>query len=143
MITDVHKRMQGRWTPSDFIADYGSRRVVVLDCTDGAGDSTRRSTMAEFFTLLLSPSSTQYYKIKVRMSVLPFSVLTDGNLGLARGRTLPVRLSTAVRGVLQEHPLCRHDVSERCLEPCGTLRRQSRCSGFGSQSLFLSHHRSG
>ena len=65
VVTNV--QMQGRWMHADFIEDYGSRKVSVLDCTDGADLKTRRCTMAEFFSILSTPGSPQgRYKMKVR-----------------------------------------------------------------------------
>ncbi|TFK85079.1 hypothetical protein K466DRAFT_495422 [Polyporus arcularius HHB13444] len=64
VISGVDKRLQGRWTPADFIADYGHHKISVLECTND-GQKTRRSTMAEFFSTLSTPDADgPYHKLK-------------------------------------------------------------------------------
>ncbi|KAI0710348.1 hypothetical protein C8T65DRAFT_557686, partial [Cerioporus squamosus] len=64
VINGVDRRLQGRWTPADFIADYGHHKVVVLDCTTD-DHKTRRTTMANFFSILSTADADgPYYKLK-------------------------------------------------------------------------------
>ncbi|KAI0715465.1 hypothetical protein C8T65DRAFT_643779 [Cerioporus squamosus] len=66
VITGVDKRMQGRWTPADFIADYGLCQVNVVDCMASAeATGSRYVTMAEFFTVLSASDDVEpHWKIK-------------------------------------------------------------------------------
>ncbi|KAI0703523.1 hypothetical protein C8T65DRAFT_709242 [Cerioporus squamosus] len=64
VVSGVERRLQGRWTPADFIADYGYHKIVVLDCTTD-DQKTRRTNMAEFFSILSTPDSDgPYYTLK-------------------------------------------------------------------------------
>lgn len=65
MVDEVGGRLQGRWTPEDFIADYGSQKITVIDYTDGA-EKHQRSTVDEFFRILASPNDCdRALKLKV------------------------------------------------------------------------------
>lgn len=54
VIENVHTDFQGRWTPSDFIREYGSRSVELVNCITGG---TCRSSVADFFTQMAVPES--------------------------------------------------------------------------------------
>ena len=68
VVQNVHTDLQGRWTPPDFIQEYGSKSVELIDCVTG---DTHRSTVTAFFSLMfaLEPSSNTI-KLKVRSCIL-------------------------------------------------------------------------
>lgn len=67
VIKDVHTDLQGRWAPPDFIREYGSRSVELIDCATG---DTCRSSVADFFLRMLTPeSSSNVVKLKVSLLV--------------------------------------------------------------------------
>ncbi|KAI1785486.1 hypothetical protein LXA43DRAFT_899759 [Ganoderma leucocontextum] len=54
VVQNVHADLQGRWTPADFIQEYGSRSVELVNCVTG---NTRRSSVSDFFSLMNAPES--------------------------------------------------------------------------------------
>ncbi|KAI1782476.1 hypothetical protein LXA43DRAFT_905672 [Ganoderma leucocontextum] len=55
VVTGVEKRLQGCWTPNDFISDYRDQKVTVIDYTD-AIEAHHRQTVGEFFRYLSAPT---------------------------------------------------------------------------------------
>ena len=62
VVQNVHTDFQGRWTPSHFIREYGSRSVQLIDCATGI---TSRSSVAAFFSQMTAPElSPNVMKLK-------------------------------------------------------------------------------
>ena len=70
VVQNVHTGLQGRWTPADFIRDYGSRSVELIDCATG---DTRRWSVADFFSRMTAPElGLSVMKLKVGIVFFAF-----------------------------------------------------------------------
>lgn len=70
VVSGVHKRLQGHWTPDDFIKRYGSQTVVPIDCATDK-PVKRAWKVAEFFELMKNPDAREgVYKLKVSIPPL-------------------------------------------------------------------------
>ena len=63
IVRDVHTSLQGGWTPADFIKDYGTRSVELINCASG---EMHRSSVTDFFSRMSAPESgVDVMKLKV------------------------------------------------------------------------------
>ena len=90
IVRDVHTGLQGRWTPTDFIKDYGTKSLELINCVTG---DTRRSSVADFFSRMTAPepeSGLDVVKLKVSLRCFAFdSKITLYLSGLAAAEALP------------------------------------------------------
>ena len=70
VVQNVHTGLQGRWTPADFIQDYGTRSVELIDCATG---DTHRWSVTNFFSRMSAPESgSSVVKLKVGLVFFAF-----------------------------------------------------------------------
>ena len=89
VVQNVHTGLQGRWTPADFIQDYGSRSVELIECATG---DTRRWSVADFFSRMTAPElGLNVMKLKVGLVFFAFldAEQTSNPPGLAATEALP------------------------------------------------------
>lgn len=89
IVKNVHTTLQGRWTPADFIQEYGSRAVELIDCVTG---DTRRSSVADFFSCMAAPKlGLNVLKLKVGLKFLVHleTERVSNPSGLAPAEALP------------------------------------------------------
>lgn len=71
VVRGIERRLQGKWTPDDFIHDYGPQKVTPIDCLTGMPVKSP-SRVETFFRLLKQPLVDGAHPIKLK--VCPFHV---------------------------------------------------------------------
>ena len=67
VVTGVHHRLQGTWTPKYFVDRFGSQEVTLVDCKT---DTEFSSTVANFFQHFGAAEDRRVVKLKVQRQAI-------------------------------------------------------------------------